>query len=243
MENAGCVTFNDLYVFKEEVDVGRLARFANTIVHELIHHWFGNLVTMKWWNDLWLNESFADFISYFCMSKLTITTKPFPHVWAMANQRKGWGYATDQKITTHPIAGDVANTEAAESIFDGITYAKGAATLRQLLALVGEDLFSNAMGNYFGKFAWNNATLDDFINSIDIEFRKKNFGFSLAEWQTEWITKAGLNEALPVFDPESRSEKSVLTIQQGVALQEHPTLRRHKVHIAFFKKDLSFDEK
>lgn len=154
MENAGLVTFNDLYVFKEAVDATRITNFANTITHELAHHWFGNLVTMKWWNDLWLNESFADFISHFCLAKMNITTRKTANIWSLFSSRKGWGYRADQLATTHPIAGDVPNTEAAESIFDGITYAKGAASLRQLLSLMGEDAFSTAMSNYFTKYAF-----------------------------------------------------------------------------------------
>lgn len=130
MENAGLVTFNDLYVFREEVDASRLTGLTNTITHEMAHHWFGNLVTMKWWNDLWLNESFADFISHYCISKINITTRKLSNVWITFNTRKSWGYRTDQLNTTHPIAGEVADTEAAENVFDGITYSKGAATLR-----------------------------------------------------------------------------------------------------------------
>jgi aminopeptidase N len=95
MENAGLVTFNDRYVFREEVDASRLTGFTNTITHEMAHHWFGNLVTMKWWNGLWLNESFADFISHYCISKLNIKTRPLSNVWLTFNLRKGWGYRTD----------------------------------------------------------------------------------------------------------------------------------------------------
>jgi len=147
MENAGCVTFNDRYVFRQDPGATKMTTFANTITHELAHHWFGNLVTMKWWNDLWLNESFADFISHFCLHKIIPKCQSFKmaDIWVQFNVRKGWGYSTDQQVTTHPISGPVPNTEAAESIFDGITYAKGAATLRQLLALMGEDLFSAAL--------------------------------------------------------------------------------------------------
>lgn len=95
MENSGLVTFNDRYVFREEVDASRLTGFTNTITHEMAHHWFGNLVTMKWWNGLWLNESFADFISHYCISKLDIKTRPLSNVWLTFNLRKGWGYRTD----------------------------------------------------------------------------------------------------------------------------------------------------
>lgn len=140
MENAGVVTFNDLYIFKEKVSTERKLNFANTISHELAHHWFGNLVTMKWWDDLWLNESFADFISHFCLEKIKNNCKTIDYQSAMASflQRKGWGYAEDMMITTHPIRGKVANTSVADSIFDGITYSKGASTMKQLLYLMTE---------------------------------------------------------------------------------------------------------
>jgi aminopeptidase N len=110
MENVGCVTFNDLYVFREAVDVAKVTRFSNTITHELSHHWFGNLVTMKWWNDLWLNESFADFISHFALSNMNLKSFKLGDIWIEFNARKGWGYRCDQLKSTHPIAGEVVNT-------------------------------------------------------------------------------------------------------------------------------------
>lgn len=165
MENAGIVTFNDLYIFKEKVSTDKLLRFANTISHELAHHWFGNLVTMKWWDDLWLNESFADFISHFCLEKIRDRCKTINYESSMSMflNRKGWGYHEDQMITTHPIRGAVANTSVADSIFDGITYSKGAATMKQLLFLMKEENFSKALSEYFKKYEWSNATLIDFI--------------------------------------------------------------------------------
>lgn len=163
MENAGLVAFNDIFVYKEEVEVTKLAKLANVISHELSHHWFGNLVTMDWWNDVWLNESFADFISHYCLSQIQIKSKPLGDIWVLFNVRKEWGYKADEAITTHPIACEVPDTARAEGIFDGITYAKGAATLRQLFCLVSVEQFSNAMKEYFTKYAYKNATLLDFI--------------------------------------------------------------------------------
>lgn len=154
MENAGMVTFNDNYLFREEVDSSKYTWLANCNAHELSHHWFGNLVTMKWWNDLWLNESFADFISHFCISKFQLESRKIQNIHLAFNSRKSWGYRTDQLVTTHPIAGDVPDTEAADSIFDGITYAKGASTLKQLMSLIGEEGFSAAMNVYFHKYAF-----------------------------------------------------------------------------------------
>lgn len=187
MENPGCVTFNDLYVFKEQKEATRYTQLANTIAHEMAHHWFGNYVTMRWWNDLWLNESYADFISHFCLEHLNIKSIKLTSIGVMFNQRKGWGYREDQMVTTHPIAGAVPNTEVAENVFDGITYSKGASTMKQLMYLIGSEGFGRACGVHFKKFAWDNATLDDLIESLDVEFKKQNHPFSLQEWQMEWI--------------------------------------------------------
>jgi aminopeptidase N len=130
MENAGLVTFNDIYCYKEDVTQANLSWLCIVITHELSHHWFGNLVTMKWWNDLWLNESFADFIAHYCLSKINLTTVNIADAYLLLNMRKAWGYREDQLPTTHPIATEVKNTEVAENIFDGITYSKGAAVIR-----------------------------------------------------------------------------------------------------------------
>jgi aminopeptidase N len=107
----------------------------------MAHHWFGDYVTMKWWNDLWLNESYADFISHFCLERINIKSIPLSNIPVMFNSRKGWGYREDQMVTTHSIAGDVANTEVAENIFDGITYSKGASVMKQLLCIMGDVPF------------------------------------------------------------------------------------------------------
>ncbi len=193
MENAGVVTFNDLYIFKEKVSTERLLSFANTISHELSHHWFGNLVTMKWWDDLWLNESFADFISHYCLEKIKHNCKTINYESAMAAflQRKGWGYHEDQMITTHPIRGKVENTSVADSIFDGITYSKGAATMKQLLYLMKEENFSKALSVYFHKYEWNNATIDDFLAEMQHFFQTNDF--TLTFWREIWLEKASLN--------------------------------------------------
>lgn len=122
--------------------------------------WFGNYVTMKWWNDLWLNESFADFARYLCQHMID-KDLPFETTdsWTNMLVRKGWGYLEDKRVTTHPIACEVENTSKADSIFDGITYAKGAAVLKQLYFLIGHEAFSNNLGRYFLKYGWSNATL------------------------------------------------------------------------------------
>ncbi len=137
---------------------------GHVIVHELAHMWFGDFITMKWWNDLWLNESFADFMCYLCQSEID---KSIPREtidsWSGMNIRKNWGYQEDQSITTHPIAAVVENTSVANSIFDGITYSKGASVLKQLYFVIGRETFSNGLKSYFEKYQFSNATLEDFL--------------------------------------------------------------------------------
>ncbi|KAL4479608.1 hypothetical protein ABPG72_004204 [Tetrahymena utriculariae] len=235
MENVGAVTFNDKFLFQEEVDIQKLSSFANTIIHELAHMWFGNLVTMKWWNDLWLNESFADFISHFCLSKISINKFESirENIWLQFNFRKSWGYREDQLPTTHPIAGKVPNTDVARTIFDGITYSKGASTIKQLLFVIGEEIFSQSLATYFGKNAFSNATLEDFMQSLSMTYLKvKKMDFDFRSWQKMHIQAAGLNVVEPYFDPET--SQTTLTIVQSCALQSHLSLRRHKMKICFF---------
>lgn len=153
--------------------------------------------------------------------------------------RKGWGYHEDQMITTHPIRGPVPNTTVADSVFDGITYAKGAATMKQLLFLMEEQNFSKALSCYFHKYDFNNATLDDFIAEMQKEFKVKEF--TLEEWRTLWLERASLNQIDPEWNPADFSEKAKITIKMSPVAENHPTLRPHKLKIGLFKKDLSVD--
>jgi aminopeptidase N len=181
--------------------------------------WFGNLVTMDWWNDLWLNESFADFICYIAMFKINLkTTLDNPCIaW---NNRKAWGYGADTLPTTHPIAGPVKDTAAAETIFDGITYSKGAASMRQLMFRVGEDTFSKAMSRYFNKYAWGNTVLDNLLDEMKAavaddyseEERAQGGMLDIDNWKQEWLETAGLNSVLPEWNPEDQSKEAEMTI-------------------------------
>ena len=154
--------------------------FAGTICHECAHCWFGDYVTMKWWDDLWLNESFADLISYWCLEKI----KNIPEVSAFLQYATGWipmmvrtvgGYREDQMTTTtHPVRSFVPNTSLATAYFDSITYRKGSTCLKQLLFLMGEDNFLKGLTDYFTKFAWSNGTIDDFLNSMSLYFFDPN---------------------------------------------------------------------
>ena len=196
MENPGAVTFNDThYIFKGDSTPDRVCRRGRTIVHELAHMWFGDLVTMKWWNDLWLNESFADFAAITCLKNCKFSF-PVSDFEVVGHLMKSWGYREDQLETTHPIAGEVKDTAVADSIFDGITYSKGSSVVLQLYYLMGHEAFSKALESYFKRFEWRNTVLLDFIEELNKFFKGD---FDLKAWYTEWICTAGLNECQVVL--------------------------------------------
>lgn len=238
MEFPGAVTFNDRFLYKEQPTPNQVAARGKVIVHELAHMWFGNLVTMRWWNDLWLNESFADFA---CYTALAHFGKELPFENADGNMmflaRKFWGYNDDQLITTHPIAGPVESTDKADSIFDGITYAKGAAVLKQLHFILGTQQMTANLARFFAKHAWNNATLRDFLQEMNVQdLLPEGSKMDVIEWSAEWLEKAGTNSLEATFD-RSVQGQSELTIKQSAILSDHPTLRNHRIKVAFFREN------
>ncbi len=193
MENPGLVTFTEAYVFRgASTDAQREAR-ANTILHEMAHMWFGDLATMKWWDDLWLKESFADFMG----SHASVAADVYPQAWvSFASRRKGWAYEQDQLPTTHPIVADITDLEAAKLNFDGITYAKGASVLKQLVAFVGEDAFFRAARRYFTDHAFGNTTLGDLLRALE-----SASGRDLGAWSDAWLQTTGMSELRVERDP------------------------------------------
>lgn len=186
MENPGLVTFTEGYIFISGADQSQLESRANVICHEMSHMWFGDLVTMKWWNDLWLKESFADFMGHLGAAE----ANGYQDAWVtFANSRKAWAYRQDQLPTTHPIVADIPHLEAARQNFDGITYAKGASALKQLVAYVGFDQFIEAVRLYFKRFEWSNTTLDDFLGVLD-EVSDRD----VRTWAKAWLQTSGLSE-------------------------------------------------
>jgi aminopeptidase N len=183
MENVAAVTFHDSYLFRDPpTETQRLER-AEVVLHELAHMWFGNLVTLRWWNDLWLNESFATWASFHALERAT----RFSDAWTRFNGvMKPAAYRDDQRVTSHPIAMPVPDTDAAQTNFDAIVYEKGASVLRQLMATIGEDAFADGLETYFGRYAWGNATLSDFLGSLG-----RAAGRSLEEWADGWIRTKG----------------------------------------------------
>ncbi|GAA2919150.1 aminopeptidase N [Microbacterium keratanolyticum] len=185
MENPGLVTFTEAYIFRGASTRAQKSGRANTILHEMAHMWFGDLVTMRWWDDLWLKESFADYMG----SHASAAATEYTDAWvAFANRRKAWAYTQDQLPTTHPIVADITDLEAAKLNFDGITYAKGASVLKQLVAFVGEDAFFEGARRYFVKHAYGNTTLDDLL--IELE---QASGRDLRDWSKAWLETSGMS--------------------------------------------------
>ena len=232
MENAGCVTFLEDYVFRSRVTDAAYEQRSNTILHELAHMWFGNLVTMHWWDDLWLNESFAEWASHYANVKAT----RFTDAWTtFLNQRKAWAYRQDQLPSTHPIAADMVDLDAVRVNFDGITYAKGAAALRQLVAWVGEDEFVEGLRAYFAKHAWGNTRLTDLLAALS-----ESSGRELDSWAAQWLQTSGVNLLKPevAIDDDGNYVRVVLR-QEPPSQPEgvEPILRDHRVALGLYDRD------
>jgi aminopeptidase N len=227
MENAGCVTFLEDYLFRSRVTDFRRQSRATTILHEMAHMWFGDLVTMRWWDDLWLNESFATWASVHCQAEAT----RWRGAWtSFAQLEKAWAYRQDQLPSTHPIAADVPDIAAVEVNFDGITYAKGAAVLKQLVAYVGLDNFLAGLRRYFGQYAWSNATLGDLLAQLEAAS-----GRELAGWSKQWLETAGVNTLRPDFQLASGGTFAEFAVRQE-ATEAHPVLRDHRIAIGLYDR-------
>lgn len=227
MENAGAVTFLEDYVFRSKVTEAMIERRGETILHELAHMWFGDLVTMRWWDDLWLNESFATFASVLCQAEVT----KWPQAWTtFANVEKGWAYRQDQLPSTHPIAADIRDLEDVEVNFDGITYAKGASVLKQLVAYVGRDEFFQGIRAYFRKHEWGNTSLADLLGELEA-----TSGRDLSSWSKQWLETAGVNTLRPSFEVDGEGNfTSFAILQQAPA--EHPELRSHRLAVGLYDR-------
>jgi aminopeptidase N len=225
MENAGAVTFLEDYVFRSRVtDFSREAR-GETILHEMAHMWFGDLVTMRWWDDLWLNESFATWAGTEAQARAT----RWSHSWTtFTTAWKAWACKQDQLPSTHPIAADIPDIHAVEVNFDGITYAKGAAVLKQLVAYVGYDNFLAGVRAYFTAHAFGNATLADLLSALE-----QTSGRDLGAWSREWLETAGVNTLRPSYSVDAEGRFTAFSVLQS-ATQSHPTLRSHRIAIGLY---------
>jgi aminopeptidase N len=225
MENAGCVTLRDEYLPRSRQDRSFYEFRAEVILHEMAHMWFGDLVTMKWWDDLWLNESFAEWACYHAAVEAT----EFGESWTgFTNARKNWAYRQDQLPSTHPIAADNVDLRAVEVNFDGITYAKGAAVLKQLVAWVGLDNFLTGIQGYFKDFEYSNSEFADLLAALE-----KASGRELDSWAKEWLQTSGVNTLAPDFELDADGNYARFAVRQS-ADPEHPTLRRHRLGIGLY---------
>ena len=232
MENAGAVTFLESYVFRSKVTEAMVERRAITILHELAHMWFGDLVTMRWWNDLWLNESFAEFMSTLAAAENT----EWKQAWTtFASLEKSWAYRQDQLPTTHPIVAPINDLEDVQVNFDGITYAKGASVLKQLVAWVGQDQFMAGVRQYFAKHAWRNTELPDLLAELE-----DASGRDLKEWSALWLETAGVNTLRPEIHTDGGEVITSFTVVQS-APADYPTIRPHRLAIGFYDVDMAQD--
>ena len=193
MENVGMVTYRDQFIRRdEEYTDMRTAYILMVFLHEISHMWFGNCVTMKWWDDLWLNESFANLIAFVCLDEAP-GLEQFTNAWSVYLGDYFWGLETDAAVSTHPIATNVIHTEQARSIFDGISYGKGGNWLRQTMHLFGREAFKKAVSSYFKEFAYKNTTLEDFINKYDQAVKELGIERDFKSWAQTWLHTAGCN--------------------------------------------------
>lgn len=228
MENAGCVTFaEDYFVFRSKVTDKSYNWRANVILHEMAHMWFGDLVTMTWWDDLWLNESFAEWASYFTLEQAT----RFTNSWTVFNaERKNWAYRQDQLSSTHPIVVDMHDLEAVKTNFDGITYAKGASVLQQLVSFVGKDKFIAGLRQYFTKHAWGSTTLNDLLIELEVAS-----GRDLKPWVATWLQTAGVNTLRPELVIAGDAYTSVAVRQEAPLMPKNSKeLRPHRMAVGLY---------
>lgn len=227
MENPGCVTFKEDFVFRSRVTEAAYENRANVVLHEMAHMWFGDLVTMKWWDDLWLKESFADFMGSFGQQEAT----KYQAAWVtFANQRKAWAYRQDQYPTTHPITADIRDVEDAKLNFDGITYAKGAAVLKQLVAYAGRDAFFEGARRYFQQHAFGNTVLGDLLEVLAVTSGRG--GQAMAEWSAAWLQTAGVNSLTPQVTVDAKGRITELAIEQGGEV-----LRPHRIAVGLYDRE------
>ncbi|MEV5958693.1 aminopeptidase N [Streptomyces sp. NPDC051987] len=226
MENPGLVTFREEYIFRGKVTQASYEARANVILHEMAHMWFGDLVTMVWWDDLWLKESFADFMGTFA----NVGATRFENAWTtFANRRKAWAYRADQLPSTHPITADIRDLQDAKLNFDGITYAKGASVLKQLVAYVGQDAFLEGARRYFKRNAYGNTRLGDLLSVLE-----ETSGRDMAAWAGKWLQTAGVNSLTPQVLLDADGRIGELAVVQEAA-ESHPELRPHRVAIGLYR--------
>lgn len=226
MENPGLVTFTEHYLFRSAATRAQHAGRTNTILHEMSHMWFGDLVTPQWWDDLWLKESFAEFMG----ADSSVHATEYTEAWVnFAGQRKNWAYLQDQLPTTHPIKAEIPDVDAARQNFDGITYAKGAAVLKQLVHYVGRENFYAGARDYFQKHAFAAATFDDLLKAL-----KKHTDRDLDAWSTSWLRTWGPDTLTPELHTDGDKIHEL-----AIAVEAEDTTRPHRLNVALFDDSLN----
>ncbi|MFE0457734.1 aminopeptidase N [Kitasatospora sp. NPDC058965] len=236
MENPGCVTFKEDFVFRSKVTEAAYEARANVILHEMAHMWFGDLVTMKWWDDLWLKESFADFMGSFAQQEAT----KYQAAWVtFANQRKAWAYRQDQYPTTHPITADIRDVEDAKLNFDGITYAKGASVLKQLVAYAGRDAFFEGARRYFQQHAFGNTVLGDLLEVLAVTSGRGEQ--AMRDWAAAWLQTAGVNALTPELTCDAEGRITELAVLQDGTPDDSAAaprdLRPHRIAVGLYSRE------
>jgi aminopeptidase N len=219
METPGCITFRDELLFRSAVTETERQTRAAVIAHEMAHMWFGDLVTMRWWDDLWLSESFAEYMGFQVLTEAT----SFTGAWtSFAMKHKPWGYDADQRPSTHPVAparADVGDTQTALSNFDGISYAKGASVLRQLVAWLGPDVFLRGVNDFLTRHRHDSATLDDLIEALTQASQR-----DVAAWAETWLQTTGVDTI------------TVSRVDDGKAVVARPGSRPHRLSIGAYDR-------
>ncbi|WP_416428709.1 aminopeptidase N [Paenarthrobacter nicotinovorans] len=230
MENPGLVTFTEKYVYASRATDAQYQARANTLMHEMAHMWFGDLVTMTWWDDLWLKESFADFMGTLGVDRAT----DWDTAWInFASKRKAWAYVQDQLPTTHPIVADIPDLEAAKQNFDGITYAKGASVLKQLVAYVGFDAFIAGSRQYFREHAFGNTSLQDLLKALS-----EASGRDLGDWARQWLQTSGISTITADIVEDDGVMGAVMLEQEAIdPLTGHQELRPHRMRLGLYDAD------
>ncbi|MGH3712583.1 MAG: aminopeptidase N [Micromonosporaceae bacterium] len=229
MENPGCVTFRDeLFLYRSAASDAQREMRAMVIAHEMAHMWFGDLVTLRWWDDVWLNESFAEYLGH----RVAVESTRFTEAWTTFSlARKGVAYAADQRPSTHPVAGTVPNTAQALLSFDAISYVKGASVLRQLVTWLGDKVFLAGLNEYFARHPYGNASLADLLAALQAHTDR-----DLQGWADRWLITAQLNTLRPVLTAGADGRLSEVVIEQS-APEGYPTLRPHRIGVGLYDAD------
>ena len=241
MENVGAVTFSENYIPTDSFTEIHLTRLQNTTLHELCHQWFGNLCTMTWWNDLWLNEAFATYMAFLCTDESEHLRKKTPGLWISLNARKTAANNSDTLSTTHPIIKEAENTNSADDMVNAITYGKGSSFIKQLIHMIGREAMSESCKIYFKKHEWGNTVLSDFLSALEEGCKSANVELEvdLKQYCTEFLTTKGVNILSAQIEEAKGGIKITINQQQG---RNSNSLLIQKVNFTLYDKNMTPEE-